>query len=363
MTKMANENQAINLSQGFPDFDGPEFIIKYAQNALNEGILGRNQYAPSMGAMVLREAISKKYQSHYQLDYNPLTDIVVTNGATEALFCSILALVNPGDEVVILEPFYDSYLAALKIAGASIIPVTLKKPNFKFDIEELQNAVSDKTKLLILNNPHNPTGKVFSDEEINVIGSLANKHDFYLISDEVYEHLTFDVKFKPTATFSKLFDRTITISSTGKTFGLTGWKIGWALGPKEIINAIHNVHQFNTFCVAHPLQSAMADALNNCEKYLMDFKNEYRAKRDLLVTGLYELGFNVSNPAGTYFAIGFLDKNENDVEYCKKLILEKKVACIPTSAFYLKSNEGESMIRFCFAKKDETLKAALRNLE
>jgi aspartate/methionine/tyrosine aminotransferase len=359
MTKLALEHQAINLSQGFPDFDGPKFVIDYAKLALD---LGKNQYAPSMGTLDLRKAIANNYHRFYKLNYNPENEIVVTNGATEAIFCTILALINAGDEVVILEPFYDSYLASLQIAGAKVIPVTLKKPNFNFDIDELKNAVSSKTKLLILNNPHNPTGKVFTKEEINFIGKLAQENDFYILSDEVYEFLTYDVEHTPTATFSNLFERTITISSTGKTFGLTGWKIGWALGPSEIVKAIHNVHQFNTFCVAHPLQVAMTDALNNMDDYLASFKNDYRFKRDLLVSGLKSAGFNISNPAGTYFAIGFLPENVNDVEYCMKLITENKVATIPTSAFYLKSNEGKSMIRFCFAKKEETIRASIKNL-
>ena len=360
MTKMAIENQAINLSQGFPDFDGPSFVLDYAAAALTKA---KNQYAPSMGTIELRSAIAKNYQRFYGLDYNPQTEIVVTNGATEAIYCTIMALVNPGDEVVVLEPFYDSYLASLRLAGAKIIPVTLKKPDFNYDINELKAAISDKTKLLIVNNPHNPTGKVFSKNELTEIGELAVKHDFYLMSDEVYEFLTFDeVKHIPTATLANLYERTITISSTGKTFGLTGWKIGWACAPANLIKAIHNVHQFTTFCVAHPFQVAMTDALLNMDQYLIDFKNDYAQKRDLLVGGLKNLGLKVSNPKGTYFAIGFLEPGQTDVEVCQKLIKENKVATIPTSAFYLKSNEGETLIRFCFAKKEETLKAAINNL-
>ncbi len=362
MTKLAIENQAINLSQGFPDFDGPEFVINYAKKALDLGHMGKNQYAPSMGILPLRQSISKNYERFYKLNYNPESDIVVTNGATEAIFCTILALINPGDEVIILEPFYDSYLASLQLAGAKIIPITLKKPDFNFDFIELKNAITDKTKLLILNNPHNPTGKVFSPKEISFIGELAIHNDFYLLSDEVYEFLTYDCDHTPTATFPQLYDRTITISSTGKTFGLTGWKIGWAAGPSKIIKAIHNVHQFSTFCVAHPFQIAMSEALSNMDSYLLDFKKSYRIKRDHLVGGLKSSGFKVSNPSGTYFTMAFLDSGLNDIEYCKKLILEKKVAAIPTSAFYLKSKEGESMIRFCFAKKEETLSNALKNL-
>ena len=360
MTKMAMENKAINLSQGFPDFDGPSWVSDLAVKALKEA---KNQYAPSMGVLSLREAIAHNYARFYNYQVNPLSEVVVTNGATEAIFCACLALLNPGDEVVVLEPFYDSYLASIKLSGAKAIPVTLKAPDFHFDIEELKAAISDKTKLLIVNNPHNPTGKVFTAEEIKIIGDLAKKHDFYLLSDEVYEFLTFDVAHKPTATYEDLKERTITISSTGKTFGLTGWKIGWAIGPAALIKAIHNVHQFSTFCVAHPLQVAMAEALMKMDEYLVDFRADYKKKKELLVTGLKELGFNVLSPKGTYFAMALLPEGENDIDYCKKLIVEKKVATIPTSAFYIKSDEGSRMIRFCFAKKDETLLGALENLK
>ena len=359
MTKMAIDNKAINLSQGFPDFDGPKWVIDLASKAMNEN---KNQYAPSMGILPLREAIAHNYKRFYNFEVNPLSEVVVTNGATEAIFCTCMGILNIGDEVIVLEPFYDSYLASIQLAGAKVVPVTLKAPDFNYDLEELKSAITSKTKLLILNNPHNPTGKVFTTSEIQEIGELAKKHDFYILSDEVYEFLTFGVEHKPTATFEDLKERTITISSTGKTFGLTGWKIGWAIGPANIIKAIHNVHQFTSFAVAQPFQWAMAEALIKMDEYLVDFKADYLRKRDLLVSGLKERGFNVSNPQGTYFTMAFLPDGENDVDYCKKLIVENKVAAIPTSAFYLKSDEGSKMIRFCFAKKDETLVAALNNL-
>ena len=359
MTKMAIENKAINLSQGFPDFDGPKWVIDLASKAMNDN---KNQYAPSMGILPLREAIAHNYKRFYNFTVNPLSEVVVTSGATEAIFCTCMGLLNAGDEVIVLEPFYDSYLASIQLAGAKVVPVTLKAPLFNYDIEELKAAITSKTKLLILNNPHNPTGKVFTVKEVQEIGELAKKHDFYILSDEVYEFLTFGVEHIPTATYEGLKERTITISSTGKTFGLTGWKIGWAIGPAKLIKAIHNVHQFTTFAVSQPFQWAMAEALVRMDEYLIEFKVEYSRKRDLLISGLKKRGFNVSNPQGTYFAMAFLPEGENDVDYCKKLIVENKVATIPTSAFYLKSDEGSRMIRFCFAKKDETLIAALNNL-
>jgi aspartate/methionine/tyrosine aminotransferase len=366
MTKLAIDHQAINLSQGFPDFDGPQWVIELAKKAMDQGnrenSVGKNQYAPSLGILPLRVAISQNYSRFYGLDYDPSSEIVITNGATEAIFCTCMALINPGDEVVVFEPFYDSYLASLQMAGAKIVPVTLKAPDFSFDLEELKSAINAKTKMVILNNPHNPTGKVFSPFEIKMLADLSIEFDFYILSDEVYEFLTYDQCHTPTASFSKLYDRTITISSTGKTFGLTGWKIGWACGPKEIIKAIHNVHQFTTFSVSHPLQVAMAEALGNMDDYLSLFKKDYRIKRDILVLGLQKAGYNVVNPSGTYFAMAILPEGVTDIDYCRKLILEKKVAAIPTSAFYIKSDEGTRMIRFCFAKKQETLKAAITQL-
>lgn len=363
MTKLANEHRAINLSQGFPDFDGPSFVIDYAKKALDEGAALKNQYAPAMGAIELRKAISYNYKKLYHLDYSFENQILVTNGATEALFCALLAMVNPGDDVIVFEPFYDSYVHTLLMAKANIIPITLKKPDFSFDREEFKKAVSSKTKLIILNNPHNPTGKVFSDDEISFLREMAIIHDFYIVSDEVYEFLTYDCDHRPTATFPELYERTLTISSTGKTFGLTGWKIGWVLGPSELIKAINNVHQFSSFCVAHPLQLAMANALMSMDDYLVEFKTSYRQKRDKLYSGLLDVGFQVFQSAGTYFLVAEIAPAQNDVQFCQNLIREKQVAAIPTSPFYLKSKEGESLIRFCFAKKEATLAAALNSLK
>ena len=360
MTKLALENQAINLSQGFPDFDGPAWVVELAKKALSES---KNQYAPSMGLLALREAVSHNYQRFYQLKYDPSSEIVVTSGATEAIYCAITALINPGDEVIVFEPFYDSYLASLKIAQAKIVPITLHAPDFSFNREELAKTVSEQTKMIIINNPHNPTGKMFSPEEMILIAELAERHDVLILSDEVYEFLTFEGRHIPTASYNSLKDRTISISSTGKTFGLTGWKIGWAAGPAALIKAIHNVHQFTTFCVAHPLQVAMAESLLKMDNYLIEFKNEYLKKRNLLVQGLVEAGFNVLEPSGTYFAMALLPEGKNDIDTCYELIVNKKVATIPTSAFYMKSDEGSRMIRFCFAKKDETLKKAIENLQ
>ncbi len=359
-TRLANEHKAINLAQGFPDFDGPTWLLEMANTALHSA---KNQYAPSMGALALREALSSLYLNQYNLYYKPQDEILITNGATEAIYSTITALVNPGDEVIIFEPFYDSYLATLKLCGANVKVVTLKLPHFDFDLDELKKLMSDKTKLIILNNPHNPTGKVFSPSEISEIGALAEKYDSYILSDEVYEYLTYASSFKPTATYDHLRNRVLTISSVGKTFSLTGWKIGWVMGPAQIIKAIHLVKQFISFCTASPLQEAFASAMPKMPSYLASFRLDYRHKKELLCEGLKASGLQVIEPQGTYFALVKVPEGETDLSFCAKLITEKRVATIPTSAFYLKSEEGKRLIRFCFAKKEETLNAALERLK
>lgn len=363
MTKLANKNQAINLSQGFPDFDGPKWILDLAKEAMDQG---HNQYAPSPGVLGLRKAISDNFEKFYDLSYDPQNEITITNGATEGIFSTVLALLNPGDEVVVFEPFYDSYIASIEIAGGIPIPVTLHAPNFKWNKEELEKAFSSKTKLVMFNSPHNPTGKVFDQEEMQTLADLVKKHDAYIISDEVYEHLTFDeISHFPMAQIKGMKDRTITISSTGKTFGLTGWKIGWTATSQKISHAIRMVHQFNTFSVSHPFQEAMAFALSHMDGYLEEFKKDYTQKRDLFLEGLLSSGYKPYIPGGTYFIMCPIESHSSlqDVGYCMELIETRKVASIPTSAFYLKSNDGQKYIRFCFAKKDETLKAALQNLQ
>lgn len=365
MTKMALKNQAINLSQGFPDFDGPEWIRDLAARAVHESEKGANQYAPSPGIAPLRKIISQNYQKYYQLNYNQDSDITITNGATEAIFSSTLALVNPGDEVIVFEPYYDSYIASIELAGGIPIPVTLHAPSFEFKKEELEAAFSPKTKFVFLNTPHNPSGKVFNREELEIIAELTKKYDVYVVSDEVYEFLTFDEhKHIPIASLEGMKERCITISSTGKTFGLTGWKIGWTATTPELSHAIRMVHQFNTFSVCHPMQMAMAEALNKLEDYLPSFRETYQSKRDLFMDGLKKAGFNARQPEGTYFAMVPIREHtdKDDIGYCQELIEKKKVASIPPSAFYMKSKQGQDYLRFCFAKKNKTLEAALNNL-
>ncbi len=364
ITREAVANSAVNLGQGFPDFDGPHWVIEACKKALERGAEGKNQYAPAAGAPALLNSISQTYRHYYELAYDGTTEITVTNGATEAIFSTSLALLSPGDEVIVFEPYYDSYVASIELAGGKAVPVTLHSPDFTFKEEELRQAFSDKTKAIFFNTPHNPTGRVFTKDEMSTIAQLAREHDCYVISDEVYEFLTFDgAKHIPMATLPNMFERTITISSTGKTFGLTGWKIGWTCAAAPVTHAIRMVHQFNTFCVNHPMQLAMAEALEGLSDYIPQFRKEYSEKRELLLSGLREAGFEPNTPAGTYFAMAPIPvEGQKDVEYCTHLIREKKVATIPPSAFYMKSKEGEGYLRFCFAKKDETIKKAIANL-
>lgn len=359
MSRLAHSNNAINLGQGFPDFDGPEWIRKIAAQSFD----GKNQYAPSMGVKRIRESIGNYYKSFYDLNFDIESQITVTNGATEAIFCTALALINPGDEVIVLEPFYDSYIAAIKLAGGIPVPVTLHAPEFNFDINELKNAFSAKTKMVFFNSPHNPTGKVFSKQEMSELSKLVIEHDAYLVSDEVYEFLTFDGhKHTPIAGLPGMAERTITISSAGKTFGLTGWKIGWITTSNELSHAIRMVHQFNTFSVCTPLQYAVSEALDKLDTYVPSFQEQYSSLKKLFIDGLKKAGYSPIEPAGTYFTLVPTEPGSDDVSYCKKLIEEVGVASIPLSPFYLNSEEGKKYIRFCFAKKEDTLLAALKRM-
>ncbi len=363
MSRLAREHGAVNLGQGFPDFDGPDWIKDLAQAKIREG---HGQYAPFPGAASLREEISGYYRRFYKMDYDPETEVTVTVGATEGIFSTIMGCVDPGDEVIVLEPFYDSYVSSIVMAGGKAVPVTMHAPTFTLDMAELEAAVTPKTKLLILNNPHNPTGKVWEKAELAAVAAFAVQHDLLVISDEVYEFLLFDgaVHF-PLAAFPGMRERTYTISSAGKTFGLTGWKTGWVCAPPELSRAVRLVHQYVTFSVATPLQEAVAEGLARLEKHVPEFQKEYLAKREFFHAGLRRLGFEFPKPRGTYFMmVPTAGKTElDDVAFAKELVAKRKVAVVPPSAFYLKSKDGAGYLRFCFAKKEETLAAALKNLE
>ncbi len=363
ISRLAKEHGAVNLGQGFPDFDGPEWLKDIAYRKMQEG---HNQYAPFPGSLHLREQVSHYYKELYGLNYDPESQVTITVGATEAIYVVINALVNPGDEVVVLEPFYDSYVASIKMAGGIPVPVTMHAPDFTVDKAELARAITPRTKLLILNNPHNPTGKVWSRQELLDVCELSIKNDLYLLSDEVYEFLLFDgAQHIPTATLDGMFQRTITVSSAGKTFGLTGWKIGWICANGSVTRACRLIHQYVTFSVSTPIQEAVAEGLKQLPSYLPGFVELYKTKRDFFHRELTALGLDFKIPRGTYFMmvpIGTKTKL-SDVDFAMKLIQENKVATVPPSAFYLKSREGERYLRFCFAKKEATLRQAASNLK
>ena len=354
MSKMAIENNAINLGQGFPDFDGPIWIMEEAFNAMKSG---KNQYAPSPGILSLRKEISNYQKKYYDLDYNPEKEIIVTAGATEALYSSITAFIEPGDEVILFEPFYDSYPSNVILAGGTPKYVTLYKSDFHFYPQELEDAISEKTKMIIVNTPHNPTGKVFSKEELEIIAQIAIKNDLLVLTDEVYEFLTYNQQHIPIATIKGMKERTITVSSTGKTFGMTGWKVGYAMASEGLATAIQKVHQWVTFAVNTPGQHAFAYAFSRLDEYLPEFRQMYLSKRNLMLDKLTETKFNGIIPFGSYFIMANipLSKYSNDVDAAMKLVTENKVATIPPSVFYSKSEEGATMLRLCFAKSDKTI--------
>ncbi|MGB0453508.1 MAG: pyridoxal phosphate-dependent aminotransferase [Bacteriovoracaceae bacterium] len=363
MSRKAIENKAINLSQGFPDFPGPEWLTELAAEAFAS--LKYQQYAPSPGILSLREELSKIYNDRYGLNYDPAHEVTIVNGATEGIFSSLIALLNPGDEVIIFEPYYDSYLASIKLAGAIPKIVTLHAPEFQYRSNELEEAFTDKTKLIILNTPHNPSGKVFKEDELKEIYNLALQNDCYILSDEVYEYLTYDLlKHQSIAQIEDAKERTLVVSSAGKTFGTTGWKVGWVMAPKALSKSLRLVHQFNTFSVSHASQVAVCKGLMKIDQYLPEFQFLYQRKRDFFLKGLQSLGFNTVTPDGTYFILASFEKfsQKNDVDFALELIEKYQVATIPPSAFYQNSNDGQKYLRFCFAKNDETLLNSLENL-
>jgi N-succinyldiaminopimelate aminotransferase len=361
MTRLANEHGAVNLAQGFPDFDGPDFVKEAAVEAIRRG---HGQYARMSGIPEIHAALAAKYRRDYGLDYAAETEFTVTSGATEAIFAAIQGTCEPDDEVVLFEPYYDSYRASVAMAGAVPRFVTLHAPDWRFDPEELSRAFTARTRVILLNTPHNPTGKVFSREEMEQVAVLCRERGVLCVTDEVYEHILYDGEHVPMAALPGMRERTITISSFGKTFSLTGWKIGWAAAPPPLTAAVRAAHQFITFATATPLQHAAAAALSAGPDYYRDLAASYRRKRDYLVAELSRLGFRVDPPAGTYYVcadfrpFGF----DDDVAFCRHLIEEVGVAAIPPSAFYENTKYGKTYARFAFCKKDETLHEAVRRL-
>lgn len=363
MSALAAQTGALNLGQGFPDRDGPPEIAQAAIDAIAAGV---NQYPPVNGIDELRHAIAEHQARFWGQTLDPMTDIVVTAGATEALASAFLALCEQGDEVIVFDPTYDSYAAGAALAGARLRTVTLHPPDaahpdrFWFDSSELARAFNDRTRFILVNTPHNPTGKVFTDAELTEIATLCQRHDVLAVTDEVYEHLVFRGTHRPLATLDGMAERTITISSGGKTFSFTGWKIGWAAGPAALITAIRTAKQFLTFVNGAPFQPAIAAGLRLSDEYFETFRISHEAKADLLTDALATAGFTVLRPEGTYFIsadispLGFTDS----VAFCLSLPETARVVAIPSSVFYQGTGTPPPHIRFCFAKTDATLREA-----
>jgi N-succinyldiaminopimelate aminotransferase len=365
INQLAAQHNAINLGQGRPDFDGPPDIIAAAVTALQDGRF--NQYPPMPGSVAMRGAIATHAGAFYGLDVDPNGGVIITAGATEAIFSSVLGLVDPGDEVILIEPFFDSYVPNLTFAGATPVYVPLRPPSWTLDPAELRAAFTAKTRALIWNSPQNPTGRVFTCDEMMVVADLCKEFDVAVISDEVYEHLTFgDARHIPIASLPGMFERTVTVSSLGKSYSVTGWKIGWVYGPNHLISGIQRAHQFVTYAVMGPAQEAGAYALGQPGTYYEELQAMYSGKRDLLMEGLHAAGFKFMAPQGTYFIMAdFSDLYEGDaVSFARHLTMDIGVGCIPPSPFYSDANRhiGDKWARFAFCKSDDTLRAASERL-
>jgi N-succinyldiaminopimelate aminotransferase len=362
MSALATRTGAINLGQGFPDTDGPVEIAEAAIAAIRRG---ENQYPPGPGIADLRQAISEHRQRFYGQAFDPDTEVLVTAGATEAIAASVLALCSPGDEVVVFEPYYDSYSACIAMAGANRVPVTLEAPGYTFAADALRAAITPRTRLLVLNSPHNPTGKVFTDAELALIAELCVAHDLIAVTDEVYEHLTFDgIAHRPLATYPGMAERTVTISSAGKTFSFTGWKIGWVCAPAELVTAVRTAKQYLTYVNGAPFQPAVAVGLRLGDHYFSAFAKDLQDKRDRLCSGLEEAGFEVIRPAGTYFVTCDIRPfGEDDGRaFCLSLPERCGVVAIPNNVFYDNKAAGQHLIRFTFCKRLEVLDTACERL-
>lgn len=365
INQLAQQHQAVNLGQGRPDFDGPNEIIEAAVSALRTS--GVNQYAPGPGHMGLREGIARHAGVFYNLDIDPVSGVVVTAGATQGVFSSIVGLVDPGDEVIIIEPFFDSYVPGVLMASATPVFVPMHPPNWTFVEDELRAAFNEKTKAIILNTPNNPTGRVYTGQELQLIADLCIEHDVIVISDEVYEHLIYEGhQHIAIASLDGMFERTVTVGSAGKTFGMTGWKIGWVYGHPNLMAGIWRAHQFIVFATNHPTQAAVAHAFTLGNSYYEEYQALYTRKRDLVMQVIDAAGMLAVQPEGTYFVMGDFSQifDGNDVEFCKYLIESVGVATIPPSAFFSPQHKhlAENHIRFAFCKSDETLEQAAERM-
>ncbi|GER88837.1 aminotransferase [Dictyobacter vulcani] len=355
---LAQQYNALNLGQGKPDFDTPADIVAEMVRAAQSGY--HNQYAPGPGIASLRHAVAEHAARFYGLDIDPDRGVIVTAGATEGLLSCMLGLVNPGDEVIVIEPFYDSYVPNILMAGGIPVFVPLHPPTWTFDPDELRAAFSSKTRALILNSPHNPTGRVFTREELSLVAELCIEHDVIVINDEVYEHLTLGGStYLPITILPGMFERTVTVSSAGKTFSATGWKIGWAYGHPDVLEGVARAHQFTIFAVHHPTQEAVAYALRQSDDYYQQFQAMYEAKKNLLMASLEGSGLNYRAPEGTYFIMADFSPVFEGMprDFTHHLIKEIGVACIPPESMYSKEHVhiGRNYVRFSFCKSDEAL--------
>ncbi|MFJ1582569.1 pyridoxal phosphate-dependent aminotransferase [Streptomyces sp. NPDC088197] len=363
MSALAVTTGAINLGQGFPDTDGPESVREAAVGALRDG--HGNQYPPGMGVPELRVAIADHQRRFYGLDFDPDSEVLVTAGATEAIAAAMLALLEPGDEVIAFEPFYDSYAASIAMAGGVRVPLTLRAPGFRPDLDALRAAVTSRTRLLLLNSPHNPTGMVLTRDELTDIAELAVERDLIVVTDEVYEHLVFDGEHIPLISLPGMRDRTVSISSAGKTFSFTGWKVGWVTASAPLVAAVRTTKQFLTYVASGPFQYAIAEALRLPDTYYTAFRDDLQAKRDFLADGLTTAGFEVYRPQGTYFiTTDIASLGEKDaLAFCRSLPDRCGVVAVPNSVFYDDPDAGSTQVRFAFCKKDYVLHEAVSRLQ
>ncbi|MFB7125329.1 MULTISPECIES: pyridoxal phosphate-dependent aminotransferase [Streptomycetaceae] len=362
MSALATATGSINLGQGFPDTDGPEEVREAAVRALREG--RGNQYPPGPGVPELRTAIAEHQQRFHGLAYDPDSEVLVTAGATEAIAATLLALLEPGDEVIAFEPFYDSYAACIAMAGATRVPLTLRAPSFRPDLDELRSLITPRTRLLLINTPHNPTGTVLTAEELAAIAELAVEHDLLVATDEVYEHLVFGAAHHPIAALPGMRGRTVSISSAGKTFSFTGWKVGWVTASPDLVAAVRTAKQYLTYVSAGPFQYAVAEALRLPDTYFDTLRADLLRKRDLLVDGLTAAGFRAFTPEGTYFVTTDITPlgEKDGIEFCRALPGRCGVVAIPNAVFYDDVEAGRSLVRFTFCKKDEVLQEAVARL-
>jgi len=363
MSALALATGSINLGQGFPDTDGPRAIAQAAADAVLSG--RGNQYPPGPGIPELRQAIAEHQKRFYGLAVDPDTEVLVTAGATEAIAAALLALLEPGDEVIALEPYYDSYAACIAMTGATRIPVTLRPPAFRPDIDAVRDAVTSRTRLILLNSPHNPTGMVLTRAELTAIAELAVDRDLLVITDEVYEHIVFDGEHVPIATLPGMRERTVSIGSAGKTFSFTGWKVGWVTGTAALVSAVRTVKQFLTYVSSGPFQYAVATALGLPDAFYAALAADLRRKRDLLASGLVAAGLDVFVPQGTYFITTDISPlgAADGAQFCRMLPERCGVVAIPNAVFYDDAAAGRSQVRFAFCKKDEVLVDAAARLQ